>query len=226
MGVLAKDASRPRDQRVVRWLLRDRQDDGGRGDRERTSPGPLSDRSGRACQQVHRGDEKNLQRLFNAAEGTGAILLFDEADAVFGRRSEVRDSHDRYANIEISYLLQRIETYHGLAILTTNQKQAIDPAFLRRIRFIVHFPFPDANQREAIWNRVFPTSTPTCELNSRRLAQLSIAGGHIRNVAMAGAFIAADRGEPIRMDHLAEAARTEYAKLEQPLSDAELRGWA
>ena len=169
--------------------------------------------------------EKNLKRLFDAAEGTGAILLFDEADALFGRRSEVRDSHDRYANIEVSYLLQRVETYQGLAILTTNQNQAIDPAFLRRIRFVVHFPFPDAAQREAIWRGIFPTSTPTHELDSQRLAQLSIAGGYIRNVAMAGAFIAADRGEPVGMGDLAEAARMEYAKLERLLTDAELRRW-
>ena len=169
--------------------------------------------------------EKNLKRLFDAAEGSGAILLFDEADALFGKRSEVKDSHDRYANIEISYLLQRMEDYRGLAILTSNLKGALDSAFLRRIRFIVQFPFPDAEQRAAIWRGIFPARTPTAGVDCGRLAQLSVAGGHIRNIALAGAFLAADRGERVGMGHLAEAARVEYTKLERPLSDAETRGW-
>src|SRR5438067_12270006 len=105
--------------------------------------------------------EKNLRRVFDAAEEAGAILLFDEADALFDKRSEVKDSHDRYANIEVSYLLQRMEAYRGLAILTTNMKHALDPAFLRRIRFIVQFPFPDARQRAEVWRRIFPAQTPT-----------------------------------------------------------------
>jgi len=169
--------------------------------------------------------EKNLKRLFDAAESGGAILLFDEADALFGKRSEVKDSHDRYANIEVSYLLQRMETYRGLAILTTNLKASLDPAFLRRIRFVVHFPFPDSEQRAAIWRGVFPDRTPTTALDYERLAQLNVAGGHIRNIALAGAFLAADRGECVGMRHLAAAARSEYAKLERPLSEAETRGW-
>src|SRR5205807_691356 len=105
--------------------------------------------------------EKNLRRVFDAAEEGGAILLFDEADALFGKRSEVKDSHDRYANIEVSYLLQRMEAYRGLAILTTNMKNALDTAFMRRIRFIVQFPFPDMLQRVEIWRRIFPATTPT-----------------------------------------------------------------
>jgi hypothetical protein len=105
--------------------------------------------------------EKNLRQVFDSAEEGGAILLFDEADALFGQRSEVQDSHDRYANIEVSYLLQRMEAYRGLAILTTNMKEDLDSAFLRRIRFIVQFPFPDPAQRLEIWRRVFPTNTPT-----------------------------------------------------------------
>ena len=117
--------------------------------------------------------EKNLRRLFDAAEETGAILLFDEADALFGKRSEVKDSHDRYANIEVSYLLQRMESYRGLAILTTNFRAALDPAFLRRIRFIVNFPFPDAGQRAEIWRGVFPSQTPVdgIELGAADAAQ-------------------------------------------------------
>src|SRR5574340_1611248 len=105
--------------------------------------------------------EKNLRTVFAAAEDSGAVLLFDEADALFGKRSEVKDSHDRYANVEISYLLQRMESYRGLAILTTNMKSALDTAFLRRIRFIVQFPFPDTAQRVEIWERILPRRMPT-----------------------------------------------------------------
>ena len=169
--------------------------------------------------------EKNLRRVFDAAEEGGAILLFDEADALFGKRSEVKDSHDRYANIEISYLLQRMEAYRGLAILTTNMKSAIDTAFMRRIRFIVHFPFPDATQRGEIWERIFPASTPTDGLDAGKLSRLNIAGGNIRNIALNAAFLAADAGEEVRMKHLLRAARSEYAKMEKPLTGAEIGGW-
>jgi hypothetical protein len=169
--------------------------------------------------------ERNLRRVFDAAEEGGAILLFDEADALFGKRSEVKDSHDRYANIEVSYLLQRIEAYRGLAILTSNLKNALDPAFMRRIRFIVHFPFPDSSQRVEIWRRIFPDQTPTEGLNLEKLSQLNLSGGNIRNLALGAAFLAADSSEPVRMKHLAAAARGEYAKLEKPLSENDLRGW-
>jgi hypothetical protein len=169
--------------------------------------------------------EKNLSRLFDAAEDGGAVLLFDEADALFGKRSEVKDSHDRYANIEVSYLLQRMEAYRGLAILTTNLKSALDPAFLRRIRFVVQFPYPDAAQRAAIWSRMFPACTPTAGLDDARLAQLDLAGGNIHNIALGAAFLAADRDEPVGMAHILAAARTEYVKIEKPLTDAEIRGW-
>ncbi len=165
--------------------------------------------------------EKNLRRVFDAAETTGAILLFDEADALFGKRSEVKDSHDRYANIEVSYLLQRMESYVGLAILTTNFKSALDPAFLRRIRFMVNFPFPDASQRAEIWRRIFPAQTPLDGMDVGRLTRLSVAGGNIRNIAVNAAFLAADAGEPVGMSHLFHAARREYAKLEKPLSELE-----
>jgi hypothetical protein len=169
--------------------------------------------------------EKNLRRVFDAAEGGSAILLFDEADALFGKRSEVKDSHDRYANIEVSYLLQRMEAYGGLAILTTNRREALDTAFLRRLRFVVDFPFPEAAQRMEIWRRVFPVQTPTEGLRIDRLARLNAAGGHIRNIALSAAFLAADAGEPVRMPHLLSAARTEFAKLERPLTEAETAGW-
>ncbi len=169
--------------------------------------------------------EKNLRRIFDAAEGGGVILLFDEADALFGKRSDVNDSKDRYANMEVSYLLQRMESYRGLAILTTNLKNSIDQAFLRRLRFVVQFPFPDAKQRAEIWRRVFPANTPTEDLVYERLAKLSITGGNIRNIALNAAFIAADANQPVRMNHLLQAAKREYLKLERPLTDAEVKGW-
>jgi hypothetical protein len=170
--------------------------------------------------------EKNLRRVFDAAEEGGAILLFDEADALFGKRSEVKDSHDRYANIEVSYLLQRMEQYRGLAILTTNLKEALDTAFLRRIRFVVHFPFPDAAARAEIRRRIFPAPTPTEQLDYARLARLNLAGGSIRNIALNAAFLAADADEPVRMSHLLSATKSEYAKLEKTLTESEVRGWA
>ena len=123
--------------------------------------------------------------MFDAAEDGGAILLFDEADALFGKRSEVKDSHDRYANIEVSYLLQRMEAYRGLAILTTNHKAALDSAFQRRLRFVVHFPFPDQAQREGIWRAVFPADAPTRRDRLRQArAARTLPGGTIRNIAL------------------------------------------
>ena len=169
--------------------------------------------------------EKNLRRVFDAAEEGGAILLFDEADALFGKRSEVKDSHDRYANIEVSYLLQRMEAYRGLAILTTNLKSALDTAFLRRIRFILQFPFPDAALRAEIWRRIFPLETPTENLDAGKLARLNVAGGNIRNIALNAAFLAADSNESVRMSHLLRAAQGEYTKLEKSLTEAEVGGW-
>jgi hypothetical protein len=169
--------------------------------------------------------EKNVKQVFDAAEEGGALLLFDEADALFGKRSEVRDSHDRYANIEVGYLLQRMEEYQGLAILTTNLKSALDTSFQRRLRFMVNFPFPDAAQREAIWRKIFPTATPTSGLNHKKLAQLNVAGGNIRNIALNAAFLAAQAGRPVEMANLMEASRLEAQKMERPLSDSEIRGW-
>ena len=169
--------------------------------------------------------EKNLSRVFDAAEQGGAVLLFDEADALFGKRSEVKDSHDRYANIEVGYLLQRMEEYRGLAILTTNMRSALDDAFIRRIRFIAHFPVPGIDEREAIWRRIFPPRTPIGEIDFERLAQLNITGGSIRNIALNAAFLAADGGDRVSMQHILRAAHNEYAKLERTLTSAELSGW-
>src|SRR5262249_49588207 len=150
---------------------------------------------------------------FDAAENTGAVLLFDEADALFGKRSEVRDSHDRYANIEIGYLLQRMEAYRGIALLTTNMRAALDPAFLRRIRFVVHFPFPDQELRRRIWLHMFPPALPVDGVDVEKLSRLSLPGGNIRNIALSAAYLAAETGEPVRMTHLLVAARRECIKL-------------
>lgn len=169
--------------------------------------------------------ERNLRRLFDAAERSGAILLFDEADSLFGKRSEVRDSHDRYANLEVSYLLQRIEAYRGLAILTSNFEKSLDSAFLRRLRFVVPFPFPASGERRRIWERAFPPPAPTLALDFPRLSQLAVTGGSIRNIALAAAFRAADAGRAISMADLQAAARGELLKLSQPLPENELRGW-
>ncbi|BAV06603.1 ATPase family associated with various cellular activities (AAA) [Filimonas lacunae] len=163
--------------------------------------------------------EKNLKRIFDAAEEGGAILLFDEADALFGKRSDVKDSHDRYANMEVSYLLQRMEAYRGLAILTTNLKTSMDKAWIRRIRFIIQFPFPDFVQRAAIWRRVFPEETPLQDIDTERLAKLNIAGGNIRNIALNAAFVAAGEGCAVNMKHIMQAARSEYAKLEKAFTN-------
>jgi SpoVK/Ycf46/Vps4 family AAA+-type ATPase len=169
--------------------------------------------------------EKNLRRIFDVAEEGGAVLLFDEADALFGKRGDVKDSHDRYANIEVGYLLQRMEAYQGLAILTTNLKSSLDRSFQRRLRFTVNFPFPDAEQREGIWARAFPSATPTRGISPKRLAQLNVTGGNIRNIALNAAFLAADSDGPVDMHHVLRAAALEAEKIERPLSEAETRGW-
>jgi ATP-dependent 26S proteasome regulatory subunit len=167
--------------------------------------------------------EKNLRRMFDAAENGGAILFFDEADALFGKRSEVKDSHDRYANIEINYLLQRMEAYRGLAILATNMKSALDTAFLRRLRFIVRFQFPGQAERKAIWQKVFPADMPKRALDYDRLARLNVTGGHIHNIAINAAFLAARAGSPVTMALVLEAARAEFRKIERPINEADFR---
>lgn len=169
--------------------------------------------------------EKNLRQVFDAAETGGVALLFDEADALFGKRSEVKDSHDRYADIEVSYLLQRMESFQGLAILTTNLRSSLDKGFQRRLRFTIDFPFPDAMQRQAIWSRAFPAQTPTRGLQPDCLAQLNMTGGNIRNIALNAAFLAAAAGSAVEMGHILQATRIEAVKLERPLAETEIRGW-
>jgi hypothetical protein len=167
--------------------------------------------------------EKNLARLFDGAEDGGAILFFDEADALFGKRSEVKDSHDRYANIEVNYLLQRMEAYRGLAILATNMKSALDQAFLRRLRFIVTFPFPGVAERKTIWEKVFPPQTEVSGLDFDKLAAFALTGGSIHNVALNAAFLAAQARSPVTMPVVFEAARTEFRKLEKPVNEADFK---
>jgi SpoVK/Ycf46/Vps4 family AAA+-type ATPase len=167
--------------------------------------------------------EKNLRKLFDAAEDGGAILFFDEADAIFGKRSEVKDSHDRYANIEINYLLQRMESYRGLAILATNMKSALDSAFMRRLRFVVTFPFPGVAERKLIWQKVFPAETPTNGLDHDRLGRFNLTGASIHNIALNAAFLAAQADSRVTMPLVLEAARTEFRKLERPINEAEFR---
>ena len=191
--------------------------------------------------------EKNLRKLFDRAEDSGAILFFDEADALFGKRSEVKDSHDRYANIEVNYLLQRIETYRGLAILASNVRTALDKAFVRRLRFIVEFPFPGVKERRLIWEKVFPYDTPLADsVDYDRLAKLNLTGGNIHNVALNAAFLAADEAaarkkadqraqqqvmqQPpqenevrVTMGHILAAACTEFRKLERPAKESDFK---
>ena len=158
--------------------------------------------------------EKNLERIFTEAETSSAILFFDEADAIFGKRGEVRDSHDRYANLEVSYLLQRVEAYEGMVILASNLQANIDEAFVRRLSFIIEFPFPDKSERQQIWQVCVPETAPLSkQVDFARLAQFELAGGNIRNITLAAAFQAAAANSPIEMAHLLHATRREHQKL-------------
>jgi SpoVK/Ycf46/Vps4 family AAA+-type ATPase len=159
--------------------------------------------------------EKNLERVFTAAADADAILLFDEADALFGKRSDVRDSHDRYANIEVAYLLQRMEQHDGVAILATNLRHHLDDAFTRRLQFVVDFPFPDDAERRRIWQVCFPAEAPRdADVDLDLLAhEFRLAGGNIRNIVLASAYRAAADGTAIRMAHLIHATRREHHKM-------------
>ena len=135
----------------------------------------------------------------------------------------MKDSHDRYANIEVNYLLQRLESFRGLAILATNMKGALDSAFLRRLRFVINFPFPGVVERKAIWASVFPAQAATTALDFERLARLALTGGSIQGIALNAAFLAAAAGVPIGMPLLLDAARAEYRKLDKPVNEADFR---
>ena len=159
--------------------------------------------------------EKNLERIFGAARNSNAILFFDEADALFGKRSEVRDAHDRYANVEISYLLQRMEAYDGLVILTSNLSKNMDEAFVRRMHFTVEFPYPDVEDRQRIWAIAFPVEAPLeADIDVGLLAErYRLTGGNIRNIALTAAFLAARDGGVIGMEHVLWATRREFQKM-------------
>ncbi len=163
--------------------------------------------------------EKNLDRIFSAT--ANAILCFDEADALFGKRSEVSDAHDRYANIEISYLLQKMESHEGLTILTTNMLESLDDAFLRRLAFVVHFPFPEAGERQQLWTRAWPQETPLdADIDVAQLAeQYRLSGGNITNIALASSFLASADGSPVRMSHVAHAVKREFEKMGTALNE-------
>ncbi len=170
--------------------------------------------------------EKNLSKIFNEAETSNSILFFDEADALFGKRSEVRDAHDRYANIEISYLLQRMEEYGGIVILATNLSNNMDSAFVRRLHFSIEFPFPDRDYRLQIWNRIWPENIPlSLNLDLNFMAEkVKVAGGNIHNIALTAAFYAAKNNGPITMENLIYATRREYQKIGKMLTEDDLGG--
>jgi hypothetical protein len=171
--------------------------------------------------------EKNLERIFNEAEASNAILFFDEADALFGKRSEVRDSHDRYANVEISYLLQRMEAYNGVTILATNLRSNLDEAFTRRLQFAVDFPFPEEADRLRIWKTLFPPEVPReagidLPLLARRF---KLAGGNIRNILVTAAYLAASDGGAVNMTHLLHGTRRELQKMGRLVDEEDEKDW-
>jgi SpoVK/Ycf46/Vps4 family AAA+-type ATPase len=168
--------------------------------------------------------EKNLDAVFTAAENANSVLFFDEADALFGKRSEVRDSHDRYANIEISYLLQKMEQYEGVAILATNLRQNLDESFVRRLAFTIHFPFPDEPARRRIWAGMWPEESPLAKnVDFDFLAcKFQLSGGNIKNVVLAASYLAAGDGGTVEMYHVIQATRREFQKLGQLIAEGEL----
>jgi len=172
--------------------------------------------------------EKHLGQIFDEAERGQGVLLFDEADALFGKRSEVHDAHDRYANLETSYLLQRIEAYEGIVILASNFRRNMDEAFVRRLRFIIEFPLPDERERLAIWQRIWPAETPLGgDLDLAYLARrFDLAGAHLRNIALAAAFLAAAECCPVGQRHALHAARREYQKLGKMIDESAFGGRA
>jgi SpoVK/Ycf46/Vps4 family AAA+-type ATPase len=168
--------------------------------------------------------EKNLESIFRAAEQSNAVLLFDEAEALFGKRSAVRDAHDRYANVEIAYLLQRLESYPGIAILTTNLSDNLDPSFARRVAYTVHFPFPGPIERRRIWETVWPPEAPLgADVEPSWLAErFKLTGSNIRNVALAAACLVDEDGGAIGMRHVLHALRREYQKMGKALAESEI----
>lgn len=161
--------------------------------------------------------EKNLESVFNIANKSGAVLLFDEADSLFNKRTEVRDSHDAHANRQISYLLQKIEMHQGITILTTNLKNAVDEAFLRRIRFVIEFEAPERDERYAIWKKIFPDKLPVKDIDYEKLSSYSLSGGEIKNSVLNAAFMAAEYNTPLTMSYLEDSVAEEFEKNEKPV---------
>lgn len=156
--------------------------------------------------------EKNLNKIFEGTKESNAILFFDEADALFGKRSEVKDSHDRYANIEINYLLQRMEEHEGVVILATNQGKNMDPAFVRRMHFIAEFSFPNKKHRLEIWKKMFPEKTSVGDIDLDFLSRLKFSGGDISNIALTAAFLATESSDEVKMKHVVKAVKREFQK--------------
>ncbi|MDD5462504.1 MAG: ATP-binding protein [Methylococcales bacterium] len=167
--------------------------------------------------------EKNLSKIFTEAEASNAILFFDEADALFGKRSEVKDSHDRYANIETGYLLQRMEEHEGVVILASNFRKNMDEAFVRRLHFTVEFPFPSEEDRYRIWKNVWPDDMPRDPALDLQFfaGRFQMTGGNIRNIALSAAFLAADDSGMVKMHHLLRATQREYQKMGKVISEAD-----
>ena len=171
--------------------------------------------------------EKNLDRVFTEADRVNGVLLFDEADAIFGKRSEVKDARDRYANVEVAYLLQRMEQFDGMAILTTNLRANVDEAFLRRLDAIVDFPLPEIDDRRRLWERNLSAGAPKADdIDVGFLARrFTLSGGNIRNVAVGAAFLAAEAGRPLGMEDLVRETAREYRKLGRMCVEAEFGSW-
>jgi len=168
---------------------------------------------------------KNLGRIFDVCQENSAVLMFDDVDPFFGRRSEDKSSTDRNSSFVAGYLLQRMEAYDGLAIVAAARRKFLDDVFMRRLRFVLSFPLPDIIQREEIWRKVFPPPTPTADLDIQELAQLELSGGHIREVALYAAFLAAEQNQPVGMTHLRRAAEAIFTKLDMPIISAEFSTW-
>jgi SpoVK/Ycf46/Vps4 family AAA+-type ATPase len=163
--------------------------------------------------------EKHLQRVFEFADENETLLFFDEADALFGKRSEVKESKDRYANMEISYILQRIEQFDGIAILATNIRENMDSAFIRRMKYIVDFPMPDKDMREQIWRNGFSGRVPMGDIDFDYLAgQFEFSGGNIKNIILTATFLAAGRNEKVEMSHIFESVENEYFKYNKKMT--------
>jgi len=166
--------------------------------------------------------EKNLKKIFDEAETSNSILFFDEADALFGKRSEVKDAHDRYANIETAYLLQKMEEYEGVVILASNFRKNMDDAFLRRLHFTIEFPLPDDNARKDIWRKMFPKETPISDdVDFAFLSRFKFAGGNIKNIVLAASFLAAEDSESVAMEHIVKATKREYQKIGKLFTEAD-----